>query len=158
MARLEAQARRRDENAAYLSQLLSQIPGITPPGKYAGCTRNAYHLYMFRYNPEPFAGLPRDNFIAAMEKEGIPTSGGYGQMNRDQYVQSLRTNKHFQQLYSKETLDRWEKHTRCPQNEKLCAEALWFGQTMLLAEKADMEKIADAIRKIQAHAGEIAKA
>ena len=38
------------------------------------------------------------------------------------------------------------------------AEALWFGQTMLLAEKADMEKIADAIRKIQAHAGEIAKA
>ena len=79
-------------------------------------------------------------------------------MNRDQYVQSLRTNKHFQQLYSKETLDRWEQQTHCPQNEKLCAEALWFGQTMLLAEKADMEKIAEAIRKIQAHAGEIAKA
>ena len=29
---------------------------------------------------------------------------------------------------------------------------------MLLAEKADMERIAEAIRKIQAHAAEIAKA
>ena len=100
----------------------------------------------------------RQKFIAAMEKEGIPTSAGYGQMNRDQYVQSLRINKHFQQLYSKETLDRWEKQTHCPQNEKLCAEALWFGQTMLLAEKADMDKIAEAVHKIHAHAAEIAKA
>ena len=158
MARLEVQARRRDENAQYLSQLLGQIPGIIPPGKYEGCTRNAYHLYMFRYNPEPFAGLPRDRFIDAMAKEGIPISGGYGQMNRDQYVQTLRTNKHFQRLYSKETLDRWEKQTHCPQNEKLCSEALWLGQTMLLAERSDMEKIAEAARKVQAHAAEIAKA
>ena len=158
MARLEAQAHRRDQNAKYLSDLLRQIPGITPPGMYEGCTRNAYHLYMFRYNPEPFAGLPRDKFIAAMEKEGIPTSGGYGPMPRDQYVQTLRTNKHFQRLYSKETLDRWEKNTHCPHNDKLCAEALWFGQTLLLAERTDMEKIADAVRRIQTHAAAIAKA
>lgn len=158
MARLEAQAHRRDQNAKHLSDLLRQIPGITPPGMYEGCTRNAYHLYMFRYNSERFGGLPRDKFIAAVEKEGVPVSGGYGPMNRDPYVQTLRTNKHFQRLYSKETLDRWEKHTHCPQNDKLCAEALWLGQTMLLAERADMEKIAEAIRKIQANGGEINKA
>ena len=158
MARLEAQAKRRDENAKYLSELLRQIPGIPPPGMYKGCTRNAYHLYMFRYNPEPFAGLPRDKFISAMEKEGVPVSGGYGPMNRDTYVQTLRNNKHFQRLYSKADLDRWEQHTHCPQNEKLCGEALWLYQTMLLAERGDMDKIAEAIRKIQAHAADIAKA
>jgi perosamine synthetase len=158
MARLEAQAKRRDENAKYLSDLLREIPGITPPGMYKGCTRNAYHLYMFRYNPEPFGGLPRDKFIAALEKEGVPVSGGYGPMNRDTYVQTLRANKHFQRLYSKADLDRWEQHTHCPQNDKLCAEALWFYQTMLLAQRSDMDKIAEAIRKIQAHAAEIAKA
>ena len=79
-------------------------------------------------------------------------------MNRGTYVQTLRTSKHFQRLYSKETLDRWESQTHCPQNERLCTEALWFGQTMLLGEKRDMEKIAEAVRRIRAHAGEIAKA
>lgn len=158
MARLEAQSQRREQNAQYLTRLLREIPGVTPARMYDGCTRNAYHLYMFRYNRDHFAGLTRDKFMAAMAKEGIPISGGYGAMNRGTYVQTLRTSRHFQRLYSKETLDRWEAHTHCPQNERLCSEALWFGQTMLLGEKRDMEKIAEAVRKIQAHAAEIARA
>jgi hypothetical protein len=32
---------------------------------------------------------------------------------------------------------------------------VWIPQTMLLAEEADMEDIAAAIRKVQAHAGEL---
>ena len=44
MTRLEAQAKTRDDNAAYLTTLLRQIPGISPARMYEGCTRNAYHL------------------------------------------------------------------------------------------------------------------
>ena len=54
--------------------MLREIPGIAPAKMYEGCTRNAYHLYMFRYDPKEFAGLPRDKFIAALEAEGIPAS------------------------------------------------------------------------------------
>ena len=36
------------------------------------CTRNAYHLYMFRYDPARFAGLPREIFLKALAAEGIP--------------------------------------------------------------------------------------
>ena len=50
MTRLEEQSRTREQNAAYLTSLLKQIPGITPARMYEGCTRNAYHLYMFRYD------------------------------------------------------------------------------------------------------------
>jgi hypothetical protein len=35
----------------------------------------------------------------------------------------------------------------------LCQEAVWFGQTMLLGGTKDMDDIADAIGKIQKHAG-----
>src|SRR5207244_3540036 len=50
MTRLDAQSRTREANASYLSGLLREIPGLTPARMYARCTRNAYHLYMFRYD------------------------------------------------------------------------------------------------------------
>ena len=59
MTRLESQASQRETNAAYLTKPLAQIPGITPAKMYPGVTRNAYHLYMFRYDPAGFAGLSR---------------------------------------------------------------------------------------------------
>ena len=47
LSRLEDQARHREQNAAYLSKLLEEIPGIAPAKMYEGCTRNSYHIYMF---------------------------------------------------------------------------------------------------------------
>ena len=41
MARIEAQARTRTENAEYLTSMLKEIPGIAPARMYEGCTRNA---------------------------------------------------------------------------------------------------------------------
>ena len=56
LTRLEEQSRRREQNAAYLTELLREVPGITPAKMYDGCTRNAYHLYMFRYDPDAVRG------------------------------------------------------------------------------------------------------
>jgi perosamine synthetase len=61
MTRLEEQSQRRDQNGAYLTSLLKEIPGIRPARMYDGCTRNAYHLYMFRYDKEQFAGCRARN-------------------------------------------------------------------------------------------------
>ena len=158
MTRLEEQSDRRWENALYLSKMLKQIPGISPARLYEGCTRSAYNLYMFRYQKQHFAGLDHGKFIGALGKEGVPCSRGYSPLNADPYVTTLRNNRHYQRLYSKETLDRWQKQTHCPKNDKLCSQAVWLSQTMLLGTKTDMEQIAEAVRKIQAHAAEIAKA
>ena len=38
-----------------------RIPGILPARQYEGCTRNAYHLYMFRYKQEQFGNLGRNS-------------------------------------------------------------------------------------------------
>ena len=158
MSRFEAQVRTRSENAAYLTKLLNEIPGITPAKLYKGVTSSAYHLYMFRYDKSQFAGMSREKFIEALGAEGIPCSTGYGQMNKDAYVTGLATNPHYLKVYGEKTMKEWLERNQCPQNDKLTGEqALWFFQTMLLGTKNDMEQIADAIRKIQKYAKEINK-
>src|SRR5262249_28700700 len=82
LTRLEDQPRRREQNANYLTSLLREIPGIAPARMYEGCTRNAYHLYMLRYDPAAFEGLPRSTFIRALGAEGIPCSAGYSPLYR----------------------------------------------------------------------------
>jgi dTDP-4-amino-4,6-dideoxygalactose transaminase len=158
MTRLEKQSARRDQNAAYLTSMLREIPGIMPARLYEGNTRSAYHLYMFRYDKDKFAGLPRAKFLKAMSSEGVPCSGGYSPLNKEEYIKETIASKGYQRIFPKDEIARWERRTECPENDKLCTEAVWFTQTMLLAERADMEHIAAAIKKIQAWAPDLAKA
>jgi len=155
MARIEAMAVQREKNAAYLDQLFSHIPGLTPARMPAGCTRNAYHLYMFRYDAAHFAGLSRAQFLKALRAEGVPASGGYAPLNKDPLFQNALNTRGFERLYGKQAFAQWTARTACPVNDRLCDEAIWFTQTMLLAPREAMEQIATAITKIRQHAAEL---
>jgi dTDP-4-amino-4,6-dideoxygalactose transaminase len=137
MTRLEKQAQRREENAKYLSSMLKEIPGITPAKEYDGCTRNAYHLYMFRY-----AGKSRDAFLKALAADGVPASSGYSPLNKQPFIQTALS-----RYYPKKEVEAWGKRNQCPENDRLCSEAVWFTQTVLLGTRSDMDQIAAAVRK-----------
>lgn len=159
MARVVQQTERRTANADYLSSLLREIPGIEPAKLCDGATRSAYHLYMFRYDKDRFAGLDRSKFLKALSAEGVPASSGYRAMNKGDYVQGLASNPHFLRIYGERRMNEWSEQARnLPQNDRVCEEAVWFTQNLLLGTKIDMEQIADAIRKIQTHSAELAKA
>ena len=79
-------------------------------------------------------------------------------MNRQPYVTATLASKAYQRLYPKEVLAGWEERNRCPANDRLCEEAVWLIQTMLLGPRQDMDDIANAVRKIHASAAELAKA
>jgi len=159
MTRVLEQTNRRTENAAYLSQMLAEIPGIKPAKLYEQATRSAYHLYMFRYDATAFAGLERSKFLQALQADGVPCSGGYGEMNKGDYVSGLAKDKHFLRIYGEAKLKEWLAGNQdCAQNEKLCQQAVWFTQNMLLGPRTDMQKIAEAIGRIQKHGAELAKA
>ena len=155
LTRLEEQSRRREQNAAYLRSLLKETPGLTPARMYDGCTRNAYHIFMMRYDKERFAGLPRAKFIQAMRAEGIPCSGGYRPLNKEPFLNNTLESRAFQAIYTAQQLKEYEERNRCPVNDRLCEEAVWTGQTTLLAGRADMEQVAEAVRKVHAHAAEL---
>lgn len=155
MERLEAQAKTRDANAAYLTKLLKEVPGITPAALEEGCTRSAWHLYMFRYDAARFAGLPREKFLKALAAEGVPCSSGYGQLNKQPFLENVLNSRGYQRLFTPARLKQWREQNECPVNDRITAEGVWFTQTMLLAGRSDMEQIAAAISKIQAHAKEL---
>lgn len=157
LERLEEQTRRREENARYLTSQLKQIAGLAPARLYEGCTRGAYHLYMFRYDPAQFGGLPRDRFIEAMRAEGIPCSSGYQPLNREPFLKAALESRAYRYIYSAKDLAELEERNRCPENDQLCREAVWLSQNVLLGTKSDMDQIAEAARKIQRHASTLVK-
>lgn len=157
MERLEAQARLRDANAAFLSKELSSIGGITPAALTEGCTRSAWHLFMFRYDAASFSGLPRATFLKALAAEGIPCSSGYAPLNKQPFLQNVFTGRGFQRLFSQQRLKRWHEQNECPANDKLCKEAVWLTQNLLTGSEEDMRQIALAIGKIKAHASHLVK-
>jgi dTDP-4-amino-4,6-dideoxygalactose transaminase len=158
MTRLEKQSAIRDANGAYLTARLREIPGIAPARMYDGCTRNAYHLYMFRYDKEAFAGLSREAFLKALRAEGIPASGGYTPLNTSPVVEQTLSSPGYRRIYSDAELSSLRERNRCPQNDRLCTEAVWLTQTMLLGPRRDMDQIVEAITKIRQHAKAIATA
>jgi dTDP-4-amino-4,6-dideoxygalactose transaminase len=158
MSRLDAQYKVRETNAKYLSGMLNEIGGLIPSKTYEGCTRNAYHLYMMRYQPEKFDGLPRDKFLKALAAEGVPASSGYSPLNKEAFLRNTFASKGYQMIYGKKRIEQWHEQNQCPANDRLCQEAVWFTQTQLLGPRSDMDQIADAVRKIKRYAADLARA
>ena len=158
MTRVEGQMKVREQNAEYLTRQLEEIEGIHPAKMYAGTTRNAYHLYMFRYDALAFAGLPRDKFIKALQAEGVFCGSGYSPLNLHPFLENSLRKPGYEKLFGKETMDRYFQENQCPENDKLCNEAVWFVQNTMLYERGVMDQIAEAVRKIQKNADQLAKA
>lgn len=157
MSRLDAQIRTRAANGAYLTSLLAQIPGIRPARQYAGCTLNAYHLYMFRYDPAEFSGLSRELFLKALRAEGIPAAGGYSPLNTQPFLKNTLSSRGYRRIFPEKILKEWPERTACPANDRLCSEAVWLTQNMLLGPRSDMDSIAGAIERIRRHAADLAR-
>ena len=60
-------------------------------------------------------------------------------------------------MYPPEMLDydRYMERNQCPANDQLCEEAVWFFHNLLIAEKEDMDDIANAIERIYRNADKI---
>jgi dTDP-4-amino-4,6-dideoxygalactose transaminase len=136
---LEAQAIKREENATYLSDQLKAIPGITPPYVAPCVDRHAYHLYCMLIEPDAFGGAPRDKVIEALEAEGVPAWAGYTCPLSDQPALKHLAERHPEAIQT----------TDCPNTEWVCQRSIWLAQSILLAERSDMDDIAAALAKIQ---------
>jgi dTDP-4-amino-4,6-dideoxygalactose transaminase len=157
LKRLEEQTKIRENNAEYLRSQIKDIPGILPYELSENATRAVFHIFPFRYKKEKFNNLSRRKFLEALVAEGIPCSGGYAPLNNMPYLKDAFQSKNFQKIYPKEMLDfdGFVERNKCPQNDQLCKEAVWFRQNMLLGSKSDMNDIAMAIEKIHKNADKI---
>lgn len=161
LAQLERNAelsRRREENGAMLNGLLAAIPGIRAKRTYEGTTRHGYHLYLFDYDPEKFAGMSKGALLRALGAEGIPASGGYGPLNKSPFVEQFLSSPGFTRIYAPQRLAEYREQNNLPANDQMIETSGWLSQNLLLGSRADIESIAAAFEKIQKHADAIRQA
>ena len=154
LGRLEGQTLHRHRNGRLLDQLLGEIPGITPQTCDARCTRNGQYAYIFHVDAKQFAGISTENFIAALNAEGIPTQASYPPLHELDCFRNGEYRKRLSGAQAREThafLQQPFPHTR-----RAAWETVWIPQFALLGDEEDMNEIVLAIRKIQRNATAIA--
>jgi dTDP-4-amino-4,6-dideoxygalactose transaminase len=155
--KLVADTKRRRENADYLTAGLKEIPGIEP-ARLPENSRAVWHLYAFRYDADQFHGLPRDKFLRALGAEGIPCSGCYHEQYYDGLLDEAINSRGFKRLFSADRLKAYrESLEELKGNKQVCQTSVGVFQTLLLAERRDMDHIIEAIRRIQTHSTALAK-
>lgn len=154
MDRLEADNQKRMASAAYLDENLKSIPGLRALKKDERITENSYHLYVFKYLEEEAGNLPRDLFIRALAKENVcmPASGYKDPIYQMEYIRGASFKKMTGREFSLEL-------ATLPHNEQAAhKEGCWLYHSSLLGEKADMDRILEAMERIIRHADQIKKA
>lgn len=149
LSRLEEHTLRRQRNGAYLTAHLRDLSGICVVREDPRITRRAYHLYTLRVDPQTL-GITRDQFVKALNAEGVPASEGYTRplykMAVFQNLKQMRTNPGIALDYTQ---------VSCPITERACDETVWLSHTLLLADEAAMRDIVNAIEKIVTHSQEV---
>ena len=135
---LAAQTDCRNRNAAYLSDALEAIDGITPPQLAPWVTKHGYHLYCLKYNPEGFGGKSRQEFVNALSAEGIPCSIGYRSPLSEEPGMAYVAEKYPHLIRS----------LPCPNTALVCEQSVWLFQNLFLGSETDMDQIVEAIVKI----------
>jgi perosamine synthetase len=156
--KLREETTRRRDNAARLSASLKEIPGIVP-ARLPEQSQAVWHVYPFRYDADRFQGLPRDTFVRAMRAEGIPCGTGYREQYFDGILDEAIASRGFKRLFSAKRLTEYrESFQELKGNRQVCDTTVTISQNLLLAQPGDIDRIGEAIRKIQAHGAALAGA
>ena len=154
LERLEEQTLHRHRSGRLLDKLFAEIPGINPQKCDTRCTRNGQYAYIFHVDSQHFAGISTENFIAALNAEGIPTQASYPPLHELHCFRNGEYRKCLSGAQATEKHDFLEQ--LFPNTQRAAWETVWIPQFALLGDEQDMYEIAEAIRKIQRNAAVIA--
>jgi perosamine synthetase len=141
---------RRNENAAYLSAKLKDLPGIVPQRLYAGTASGSFYIYGMTYKKEHFNGADRRTFLKALGAEGVSLGPYIAQgLHKEPWVEHVLNSRVYQTMFSQERLRRYREENQCPNCDRVCEEVVMtWASGVLLGTRADMDDIVDAMFKV----------
>ena len=150
--KMKTQVPQKIKAAEKLNASLRGIGGVEPLPDDPRITRLGYYFYLFRYKAEEFGGLPRTEFLRALNAEGVPCGHTYGKpIYKYPLFQNLK-------VPAKYTLSKYKK-VCCPHTERVLSEEVCnLPHTALLADSATVEQISAAILKIKENVRELMSA
>ena len=155
LALLDEHNRIRRANARHMEEALDGLRGITvrrPTPETVG----VYYSLLLEYDPEAFAGVARNDFIKAVQAEGIPLSTSYSPVHR------LNT-FHLEKTPARGCPWTWALYTAsqderpsyddgcCPVAEDYCDNRLMELKVHPPVGWEEIAQAAEAIRKVVAH-------
>ena len=150
MAGVTERFEKRKQNAAYLSSKFKGFPGLVPQKLYDESDVGAYYVYGMTYDKQHFNGASRHVFIKAMRAEGI----GFSEyirpgLHKEPWVDTILNARVYQHMYSAQRLQQYREQNHCPVCDEVCEKTVAFWSSgILLAEKEDIDQIADAVFKV----------
>jgi hypothetical protein len=95
----------------------------------------------------------------AVSAEGVPCGGVYHEQYFDGMLDEAIASRGFKRLWSAERLKAYrDSFQELKGNKQVCETTVAISQNMLLADRKAMDDIIEAMRKVQAHSAELAKA
>jgi perosamine synthetase len=142
--------KRRNENAAYLTARMKDIPGLVPQKLYEGTDSGSFYLYAMSYHQEHFDGIGRETFLKALAAEGVRLDPYIRQgLHREPWIDHVLNMKVYRTMYSPERLRRYREQCECPNCDRVCREmVMLWASGPLLATRQDMAEVADAVQKV----------
>jgi len=141
---------RRNENAAYLTSRMKDIPGLVPQKLYEGTNSGSFYLYAMSYHKEHFNGVDRATFLKALGAEGVSLSPYIPQgLHKEPWIDNILNSKVYKAMFSAQRLRSYRDQCQCPNCDRVCEEmAMIWASGPLLGTKEDMAEVADAIEKV----------
>ncbi|NLP48878.1 MAG: DegT/DnrJ/EryC1/StrS family aminotransferase [Clostridiales bacterium] len=150
MDRLDQHIETREDNAAHLTKRLKELPFIETFKEDERVTRNAYHLFLFKYKKAANKDIPKQKFVEALQAEGIPLAPGYVPL----YRQAMLTSPQAKRVLNADAPSYPDLHL--PVVERIGdEEGMWLVHNILLGNHKDMDDIADAMIKVYENADEL---
>ena len=139
MQKLEAEQQRRAENFQLLREHLADVSCLRPLGIGPGVQRHGVHMFVMRYDTEECGGLSIEDFINAVQAEGLPMNRGYTATMAQQPALQLIAEKHPSYLRVLPT----------PVADAAVKNMLFLPHEIFLGSASDMSEVAAAFRKVQ---------
>lgn len=150
--RFPAQAKQREEMAAYLDEALSEIKGARVLKRDERHTTRSFYRYIFAIDPAEF-GLKHDLLCEALDAEGINCWIGYEAMHNYELFQpqksKLAVPNAFPEYFDFENMSFPEATRACEH------EAVWFDEAVFRAGPKGVDDAVNALKKVQIHAREL---
>lgn len=153
--RFPAQAKQREEMAAYMDESLSEVQGVRVLKRDPRHTTRSFYRYIFAIEPPEF-GVEHDVLCAALSAEGVGCWVGYEAMHNYSLFQpqksKLAVPSAFPEYFRFEQMD-------LPVATRACEhEAVWLEESVFRAGPRGVDDAVTAIKKIQQNSKELAEA
>lgn len=139
--RLDDQQRTRAANFDRLRRALSSSSCLQPLAVHPGVRKHGMYMFVMRYRPENCGGVPLERFITAINGEGVPLTRCYSTtLSNQPAMKDLSTRR-----------PEYIRVTPTPVSDRAVGEIVYLASTVFLAASSDIDDIAGAVEKVQAH-------